>query len=183
MLFSWCPPLNMSLGKVPVSAFWDLGFADNHRRQGYCFMLNIDFAYASSNDNAKFHFLISSSLTLIILTAFKSKVADDGISKKREVSTKNATFWGINMNFLLNTSGWTKRQVNSLNQAPKPPIWRRKSFITATISFITFWGFSTFYQILLSPQVKRSAIITYKQAIYKLPHQFPNNLRLRILGN
>ena len=86
MLFSWCPPLNMSLGKVPVSAFWDVGFADNHRRQGYCFMLNIDFAYASSNDNAKFHFLISSSLTFIILTAFKSKVADDGISKKREVS-------------------------------------------------------------------------------------------------
>ena len=65
----------------------DLGFENNHRRQGYCFMLNIDFAYASSNDNAKFHFLISSSLTLIILTAFKSKVADDGISKKREVSS------------------------------------------------------------------------------------------------
>ena len=77
----------MSLGKVPFGAFRDLGFEDSHRRQGYCFMLTIDFAYASSNHNAKFQFLISSSLTLTILTAFKSKVADDGISKEREVSS------------------------------------------------------------------------------------------------
>ena len=40
-----------------------------------------------------------------------------------------------------------------------------------------------FYQIFLSPQVKRLAIITYKHGIYKLPHEFPNDLRLRILGN
>ena len=35
----------------------------------------------------------------------------------------------------------------------------------------------------LSPQVKRCAIITYKHEIYELPHDLPNNLRLRILGN
>ena len=31
-----------------------------------------------------------------------------------------------------------------------------------------------FYQILLSPQVKQSVIITDKHGIYKLPHELPN---------
>ena len=37
----------------------------------------------------------------------------------------------------------------------------------------------------LSPQVKRctSETITYKQGIYELPQELPNDLRLRILGN
>ena len=48
-----------------------------------------------------------------------------------------------------------------------------------TISFITFWDFSMFYQIFISPQVKRWTIITYKHGIYELP----NNLRLRKLEN
>ena len=52
-----------------------------------------------------------------------------------------------------------------------------------TISFIIFWDFSMFYQIFLSPQVERCAIITYKHGIYELPHEFSNNLRLKILGN
>ena len=40
-----------------------------------------------------------------------------------------------------------------------------------------------FWQIFLSPQVKRYAIITYKHGIYELPHELPNDLRLRKLGN
>ena len=40
-----------------------------------------------------------------------------------------------------------------------------------------------FYQIFLSPQVKRCVTITYKHGIYKLPHKLLNNLRLGILGN
>ena len=40
-----------------------------------------------------------------------------------------------------------------------------------------------FYQIFPSPQVKRWAIITYKHGIYELPHELPNDLRLRKLGN
>ena len=40
-----------------------------------------------------------------------------------------------------------------------------------------------FYQILLSPQVKQCAIITYKHDLYELPHELPNNLRPRILEN
>ena len=41
-----------------------------------------------------------------------------------------------------------------------------------------------FYEIFLSPQVKRSAIIIYEHhGIYELPYELPNYLRLRILGN
>ena len=40
-----------------------------------------------------------------------------------------------------------------------------------------------FYQISLSTQVKRWAIITYKYGIYQLPYELPNDLKLTILGN
>ena len=40
-----------------------------------------------------------------------------------------------------------------------------------------------FNQIFLSPQVKRWTIITHKDDIYELPHELPNDLRLRKLGN
>ena len=40
-----------------------------------------------------------------------------------------------------------------------------------------------FQQILLSPQVKRCAIITYQHGIYELPHELPNDLQLRLIGN
>ena len=39
------------------------------------------------------------------------------------------------------------------------------------------------YPIFLLPQVRRCTIITYKHEIYELSHEFPNELRLRILGN
>ena len=40
-----------------------------------------------------------------------------------------------------------------------------------------------FYQILLSPQKKRCAIISYKYGIYRFPNELPNDVRLRKLGN
>ena len=40
-----------------------------------------------------------------------------------------------------------------------------------------------FYQIFFLPHVKQCAIITYKHGIYELPHEFANELRLRITGN
>ena len=40
-----------------------------------------------------------------------------------------------------------------------------------------------FYQIFLSPQVKRWAIITNEHDIYELSHKLQNDLRLRILEN
>ena len=39
------------------------------------------------------------------------------------------------------------------------------------------------YQIFFLPQVKQYVIITYKHGIYELPHELPNDLRPRILGN
>ena len=40
-----------------------------------------------------------------------------------------------------------------------------------------------FYQIFLSPQVKRWDIITYKHGIYEIRHELPNDLTHRISGN
>ena len=51
------------------------------------------------------------------------------------------------------------------------------------MSFTIFQDFSKFYQIFLSPQVKRWVIITQKHGIYEMPHELPNNLRPSILGN
>ena len=64
----------------------------------------------------------------------------------------------------------------------------KTTMLESTINFVIFWEFLMFYQIFLSPQVKRWAIITYKHGIYELPHELPNDLRLRdlrlkILGN
>ena len=53
----------------------------------------------------------------------------------------------------------------------------------ATITEIILWDFLMFYQILLSPQVKRSAINSNKQGVCEMPHELPNGLRFRILGN
>ena len=53
----------------------------------------------------------------------------------------------------------------------------------AAMIFIIFWEFLTFYQIFLSPQVTRCAIITHKHGMYDLPHELPNDLRLKILGD
>ena len=50
--------------------------------------------------------------------------------------------------------------------------------LSTTIIFIIFWDFLIFYQIFLSPQVKRCAIITGKHGIYGLDHELPNDLRL-----
>ena len=38
-----------------------------------------------------------------------------------------------------------------------------------------------FYKIFLSPQVKRSPIISNKYGIYELPLEMPNSVRLSIL--
>ena len=40
-----------------------------------------------------------------------------------------------------------------------------------------------FYQIFLSSQAKRRAIIRNKQDVNELSHELPNDLRLWILGN
>ena len=44
-------------------------------------------------------------------------------------------------------------------------------FLQTAVIVIIFWDFLMFYQIFLSPQVKRCAIITYKHGICKSPHE------------
>ena len=39
-----------------------------------------------------------------------------------------------------------------------------------------------FDQIILSPQLKRSLIVSNKRGIYELPHELLNNLRLKSLN-
>ena len=46
---------------------------------------------------------------------------------------------------------------------------------------IVFEDFLILYQNFFSPQVKRSVIISNKQSIYELPHELPNDLRLKDL--
>ena len=55
--------------------------------------------------------------------------------------------------------------------------------VLQTMSFIIFLDSLMFYEIFLSPQVKQCVIITYKNGIYELPDELPNDLRLRTLGN
>ena len=52
-----------------------------------------------------------------------------------------------------------------------------------TIIFIIFRDCLMFYQIFLSPQVKQCSISTNKHGIYELPHELPNDLRLKSLRN
>ena len=40
-----------------------------------------------------------------------------------------------------------------------------------------------FDEIFLLLQLKQSVIISNKHGIYQLPHEFPNDLRIGILGN
>ena len=57
------------------------------------------------------------------------------------------------------------------------------TIINATITFLKFRDFLMFYQIFLSSQVKWFVVIIYKHGMYELPHELPNDLRLRKSGN
>ena len=48
--------------------------------------------------------------------------------------------------------------------------------IVATIMEIMLWDVLMFYQIFLSPQVKRGAVISNKKGVWELPHELPNDL-------
>ena len=74
------------------------------------------------------------------------------------------------------------KKGNAGQPALFPCCFKFKLFF-ATIMEILLWNFLMFHQILLSPQVKRSVIISNKQGVYRLVHKLLNNLRLSILGN
>ena len=74
------------------------------------------------------------------------------------------------------------KKGNAGQPALFPCCFKFKLFF-ATIMEVLLWNILMFYQILLSPQVKRSVIISNKQGVYRLAHKLLNNLRLSILGN
>ena len=51
------------------------------------------------------------------------------------------------------------------------------------ILVIIFWNFTVLSHRSASPQVKRSSISSITNLVYQLPHELPNDLRLRKLGN
>ena len=61
------------------------------------------------------------------------------------------------------------------------------SFFPRTAGFWNYLliqsNFLILYWIFYWSQVKRSVIISNKHGIHELPHELPNDLRLRILGN
>ena len=100
-------------------------------------------------------------------------------------------------------TGNNPKQAQTIRNHPKPPANNHKpiannhkptvmgneqslktwTILVVTIIFIMFWDFLIFYQVFLSPQVKRCAIITYIHGIYELQHELSNDLTLTILGN
>ena len=69
-----------------------------------------------------------------------------------------------------------------VNMSEKFQLLLAKYVIIATIQVIILSYFLMFYQ-LFSPQVKRRVIISNKHGIYELPHELPNDLKLKILQN
>ena len=55
--------------------------------------------------------------------------------------------------------------------------------LNTTILVIIFWNLTIFYYRFDSPQVKRNLISSAANLVYELPHELPNDLTLRILGN
>ena len=55
--------------------------------------------------------------------------------------------------------------------------------ILITILVIMFWHFLIISLRSESPQVKRYLISSITNLVHELPHEFPNDFRLRILGN
>ena len=54
---------------------------------------------------------------------------------------------------------------------------KKLKMVSTTILVIIFWDFLMFYQIFLSPQVKRIVIISNKHGIYELPYELQNELK------
>ena len=48
--------------------------------------------------------------------------------------------------------------------------------------FHNIWSLFVVLPIFFSSQMKRWVTVTYENGIKKLPHELPNNLKLRILG-
>ena len=138
-----------------------------------------------------FHFLSfffipdTSSTSTTISRKRKALAQDQRCKELHSVNSEIASYTilksgvGLSKNYQFLLSTFARKKINLMKR------WTENSDMTsqATITFILSWDFSIFYQIFLSAQVKRCALTTYKHGIYELPHELPNDLKLRILGN
>ena len=95
----------------------------------------------------------------------------------RKLKNINRKLMKIGLEKVAKMGNISKNELNQSEKLQKKSIDELRKI--ASISSIIFWDFSMFYQIFLSPQVKRWANITYKHGIYELSHELPNDLRLR----
>ena len=65
------------------------------------------------------------------------------------------------------------------SKAGSPVRTTRKTIILVII----FWNVAMFQYRSYQPQVKRNLISSISNLVYELPHELPNDLRLKILGN
>ena len=66
--------------------------------------------------------------------------------------------------------------------SPADTLWSPKT-VGWVLGYLTaIWQFTVFLLKLASPQVKGDLISNIPNSAYEMPHQLPNNLRLRILG-
>ena len=61
--------------------------------------------------------------------------------------------------------------------------FHEKRGLKITILVIIFWNFTIFQYRSNSPQVKGNLISSIANLVYELPHELPNDLKLRIFRN
>ena len=84
-----------------------------------------------------------------------------------QICEKCSLIYSLYINVFTKTKNETQ---NSWNSAQLDIIYNMETIL---------WDFLMFYHFFFSPQVKRSAVIINKQGVYELPHELPNNLRLK----
>ena len=91
--------------------------------------------------------------------------------------SRSCNFYLCYSNYECTSPEFPLNKVNAIVSSNEFVRWYLFHFLQPT--FIIFWVFLMFYQIFLSSQVKRGAIIINKHGIYELPHELPNKLRFR----
>ena len=106
-----------------------------------------------------------------LFTFFTFLVWDEKGTGVRDVVNEPNKLWKYDLDQRCDYQ-WQKTFIDSVISIMTSPTSSSK----AKIIFIIFWDFLMFYQIFLSPQVKRRAIITFKHGIHELLHELPNDL-------
>ena len=149
--------------------------------------------------HSRFSFvLVYLSFGLICSLTFFAKHGGIGVELKTTTKTSliNSWTWPCTRNVIYSISVSVQREKDWFLNASmeNAKIFSKLTYLSFLIPsgvilfekcffvFIIFWDFLMFYQIFLSPQVKRCEIIIHTHGIYELPHELWNDLKLRKLG-